>query len=97
MEDGARTLREQRAAYVGMQEWTSEDVKRGGTAGFLKSVPAIIRLPGCFLTERFGAFYVLLLFELALSAERKTGFSRCRFRKRLQAAELKKHTLFKKK
>ena len=58
MEDGARTLREQRAAYVGMQEWTSEDVKRGGTAGFLESVPAIIRLPGCFLTERFGAFYV---------------------------------------
>ena len=54
MEDGARTLREQRAAYVGMQEWTSEDVKRGGTAGFLKSVPAIIRLPGRFLTERFG-------------------------------------------
>ena len=34
MEDGARTLREQRAAYVGMQEWTSEDVKRGGTADF---------------------------------------------------------------
>ena len=33
MEDGARTLREQRAAYVGMQERASEDVKRGGTAG----------------------------------------------------------------
>ncbi len=34
MEDGARTLREKRAAYVGMQEWASQDVKRGGTAGF---------------------------------------------------------------
>ena len=33
MEDGARTLREQRAAYDGMQEWASKDVKRGGTAG----------------------------------------------------------------
>ena len=81
MEDGARTLREQRAAYVGMQEWTSEDVKRGGTAGFLKSVPAIIRLPGCFLTERFGAFYVLLLFELALSAERRNRIITMSFQK----------------
>ena len=41
MEDGARTLREQKAAYVGMQEWASEDAKRGGTADFMKSVPAI--------------------------------------------------------
>ena len=81
MEDGARTLREQRAAYVGMQEWTSEDVKRGGTAGFLKSVPAIIRLPGSFLTERFGVFYVLLLFELALSAERRNRILTMSFQK----------------
>ena len=81
MEDGARTLREQKAAYVGMQEWTSKDVKRGGTAGFLESVPAIIRLPGCFLTERFGAFYVLLLFELALSAERRNRILTMSFQK----------------
>ena len=70
MEDGARTLREQRAAYVGMQEWTSEDVKRGGTAGFLKSVPAIIMIAGSFFKPKGKElFYVLLFIELALSAE----------------------------
>ena len=42
MEDGARTLRDQQAAYVCMHEWASQDVKRGGTAGFIESVPAIL-------------------------------------------------------
>ena len=33
MEDGARTLRKQKAAYVGTQEWVRKRTKRGGTAG----------------------------------------------------------------
>ena len=75
MEDGARTLREQRAAYVGMQEWASEDAKRGGTADFWKSVPAIIMIAGSFFKPKGKElYYVLFFIELALSAEEVSSF-----------------------
>ncbi len=72
MEDGARTLREQRAAYDGMQERASEDAKRGGTAGcFEITCPGnqFFRLPGCFFNRKVWSFYVLFFIKLAPGAE----------------------------
>ena len=82
MEDGARTLRKQKAAYVGTQEWVRKRTKRGGTAGISEYLSR--QSDDCravFLTERFGAFYVLLLFELALSAERRNRIFTMSFQK----------------
>ena len=62
MEDGARTLREQRAAYIGMQEWAPEGVKRGGTAGFFEICPGnhLKLIAGIFY---FGVF--MLYFSIS--------------------------------
>ena len=79
MEDGARTLRKQRAAYVGMQEWASEDAKRGGTADLSNLSRQSNDCRFVFLTDRFGVFYVLFLQKLALSAKEVSPLIQCCF------------------
>ena len=72
MEDGARTLREQRAAYDGMQERASEDAKRGGTAGcFVITCPGNLKIliAGLFFNRKVWSFYVLFFIELAPGAK----------------------------
>ena len=56
MEDGARTLRDKRTAYDRMQEWMPNGIKRGGTADFWKSVPAIYKIAGIFICLEFLCF-----------------------------------------
>jgi len=70
MEDGARTLRKKRAAYVGTREWVFIHQAGWHRRYSGNSCPgSSLNCRFVFLTERFGIYVCLFFFELALCAE----------------------------
>ena len=70
MEDGARTLRKQKAAYDGTQEWVFYTPSGVAPQVKVRTCPGNHLIAGLFFYKRFGVIlYVLFFIELALSAK----------------------------